>query len=365
MKICVAVDAFKGSLTSIQIGKIIKTFYKKKGFEVKIIPISDGGEGFVEAISHSFNADVEKVKTVGPLGKKTKGFYVLHEQTAFIEISNICGLVKMKKDKLNPLYTTTYGLGVIIKDAILKGAKRIVLGLGGSATNDGGVGMLQALGVKFYNKNTLITQPMNGYLMGNVTDYNDQSLKQLIKGVSFEIASDVKNPLLGKQGATFTYAKQKGADINTINKLETNMKDYALLVEDKKNKTFKEQQGAGSAGGLGFASLAFLDAKLYSGINYVINLLEIEKKIKTCDVVFVGEGSLDRQTAYGKAPEGISVLAKKHQKKVIGIFALNEENIKINSVDEHYVMVPKYANKYVSFHQPKRVLKNMLKDIKL
>lgn len=363
MKIIVAVDSFKGTLTSIEIASILKEYYEKLDHEVISIPISDGGEGFLDAIQTFHNEQLIHVKTMGPLQDETDASYIIHEDTAFLELSNVCGLNKIAKERLNPLETTTYGLGLLVKDAIEKGAKKIVLGLGGSSTNDAGAGMMQALGVQFYHSDVLITEKMNGRLLKEVTSFETKDIESLIQGVSFKMASDVKNPLLGKSGSAFMYAGQKGANKAMKETLEDHMTHFAKVVENYFKESFKNEPASGAAGGFGFGARAFLNAKINSGIDYIIELLEIEDHIKNADLVIVGEGKLDQQTLFGKAPFGIAKIAKKYNKKVIAIAAINDGKNDKTLVDEIYAIVPKYTDEKTSLANPRESLKKMLKEI--
>jgi glycerate kinase len=365
MNIIVAVDSFKGTLSSLEISHLLKLHFEKQGHHVLPIPISDGGEGFVDAIDYLFNNGLITVDTYGPLQDAIQANYIKYQDIAFIELSSVSGLNKIDKSRLNPLETSTYGLGLLVLDAIDQGAKKIVLGLGGSATNDGGAGMLQALGVKFYHNEELILEPMSGKLLSKITSFDTAALDQKIKGISFELASDVKNLLLGSDGCAHIYAKQKGANQKMRSKLEINMTHFADVVENHYDQTYRFFEGAGAAGGFGFGAMAFLNAKIHSGIDYMIDLLNLDSYIKTSDIVIVGEGKLDKQTSFGKAPYGIAKIAKKYNKKVIGIFAVSEGIREANYLDEVHVIVPKYASVEFSMNEPKKALIKMLNDIEV
>ncbi len=366
MNIFSGIDSFKGTLSSVEIADILKAYYEDKQVNIKAFPISDGGEGFLEAIKSKYLLDFNYLKSFDALNKKITTKYILKDEKAYIELSEVSGINLIKENKKNPLKTTTYGLGIVIKDAIIKGAKNIVIGLGGSATNDGGAGMLQALGVKFYHKNKEIKNPLSGGCLNLVEEFNTIELEKLIKNVKFIIATDVNNQLLGLEGATHIYGRQKGANDKTILKLEENMSSYSEVVKRKFNKEYSLLAGAGAAGGVGFAALAFLKAELVNGIDYIIDELEIEEEIKKSDLVFVGEGKLDKQTLFGKAPYGIAKLAKKYHKKVIGIFAVKDESIKeINLIDEVYSIVPNIATLEESLVKTKESLIKLLDEVKI
>jgi glycerate 2-kinase len=365
MRIIVAVDSFKGTLSSSGISKIIKETYEPRGHEVTTFPISDGGEGFVTAIKSFYQKDAITIPTIGPLGDPIYASYVIHDACAFIELSSVVGLTTIHKNRLNPLRTSTFGLGLLVRDAITKGATTIVLGLGGSATNDAGAGMLQALGVEFYAHGKSISEPINGNIIANITSFDTKAMDHLIKGVTFDLANDVKNPLLGTDGCANIYAEQKGADKNMRDLLEQHMTSYANIVEAHFKDTFRFRFGAGAAGGFGFGAMAFLNARIMSGIDYMINLLDIESTIRETDLVIVGEGRLDQQTLFGKAPYGIAKLAKRHNKKVIGIFGISDYETDTTFMDEIHVVVPKYADIETSMNHPAAALKTMLEHIKV
>jgi glycerate 2-kinase len=365
MKILVAVDSFKGTMSSSDISSIIKNTYESQGHDVTMVPISDGGEGFVTAVATFFGVPLTHVATVGPLGDPIDAPYVLHQDKAFIELSSAAGLVTIGKERLNPLRTSTYGLGPIVKDAISKGARTIVFGIGGSATNDGGAGFLQSLGVRFYAEDKLVGHPIDGSMIGSVTSFDTTGLDALKRDVSFELASDVNNPLLGESGCARIYSGQKGAGKETRDLLETNMEKFADTVESAFGKTCRDIPGAGAAGGFGFGLMTFLNARLTSGIAYIIDLLGLDSVIRDTDLVIVGEGRLDRQTLHGKAPYGLAKLAKRYNKKVIGIFAVSDHLPENDFMDEIHVIVPSHATLETSMRTPREALKTMLEKIKV
>ncbi|MCK4551575.1 MAG: glycerate kinase [Tenericutes bacterium] len=365
MNIVAMIDSFKGTISSLEISLIIKQELEKKGHIVNSIPISDGGEGFIDSIKSHFSVDTIKVETFGPLGDSILCEYILKDDIAYIEMNSAAGLSLIRKDKLNPLLTSTSGVGKIIKDALKKGAKKIILGVGGSSTNDGGSGMLQTLGVKFYNEGKLIVNKMNGELIGKVTSIDITKLQEVLSGIEFEIASDVKNPLLGKNGSAYIYSPQKGANQTQVQLLEENMKSFSKVVESHFGKDFSNENGAGAAGGIGFGCLAFLNAEISSGIGMMIELLNLEESIKKSSVLIVGEGKLDNQTKYGKAPSGLAKLAKKHNKKVIGVFALIEKDTKCDYLDNVMAIVPKYATMKESTGNPAKYFTKMIRDLKI
>ncbi len=365
MNIAIIVDSFKGTMTSTEISSIIHKYLAEKGHDAVTIPISDGGEGLVETIKAHFLCSGIVVSTEGPFGEKISSEYVIVDDCAYIEMSSAAGITLVKRENLNPLIASTYGVGTIIKDAIKKGVKKIVLGIGGSCTNDGGSGILQALGVKYYIGNKLVRERMNGSLVGDITSIELGNLSKNIAGISFDLASDVKNPLLGKNGCSIVYSSQKGANHDQITLLEKNMTAYSYVVENTVGSDYSELEGSGAAGGVGFGCLAFMNAKIYSGIEYLIKLLNIEEEIKKSDIVIVGEGKFDKQTKYGKAPYGIAKLGKKHKKRVLGVFAIVETGVGCEYIDEIISIVPKYATIEESFKNPQLSFSKLVKDIKI
>lgn len=364
MKVFAAIDSFKGTISSLEISNIIYNYYNNKNVNIKTKAISDGGEGFLDAIKQKGNKVYKYVKVSGPLNDQIKTKYILNNKKAYVELSLVSGINLIEKEKLNPLKTSTYGLGEVIKDAIINGAKQIIVGIGGSATNDGGVGMLQALGVKFYDKEGLIKSKISGGMLNDITHFDARDLYILTRDIKFKVATDVFNPLLGEKGCSYVYAKQKGATDNVIQKLEENMTSYANLVEKTLNGNYKDKKGAGAAGGVGFAFMCFLKAKVVSGIKYIINELNIEKNIKEADLVLVGEGKFDKQTFFGKAPVGIAKLAKKHNKKVYGLFALSD-NIENELFDKVYTIVPNVSSLSESIKDPINSFKKLLDRVEI
>ena len=359
MKIALVIDSFKGSMTSVEIAEEFKNRFEPT-HECKVIPISDGGEGFLEAIAIHKDLQRVPIQSYDPLGNVIHPYYFKKGNNAFFELSLSSGLQLLQSHQLNPAKTSTYGLGVMIKDAILNGATNIVIGVGGSSTNDGGAGMLQALGMKFFSKNEEITTHINGELLGKVDALELDDLYRTIQGVLFTVAHDVDNVLLGPAGTTWTYATQKGASNGMLEALEKSMKHFASITKNLVGKDVSNIPGSGAAGGFVFGALAFLNATAVSGIEYVLSNQNIESEIQKADLIVVGEGKLDEQTLRGKAPLGVAKLAKKYNKRVIGIFALSEIYESIDYFDDLYTIVPKFATKEESLSNPHKYLRVML-----
>lgn len=363
LNILIAMNAFKGTLSSLEVNHIIESHLKSSNHQITSIPMSDGGDGFLDSISSVIEGDFIEVETLNPLSESMKASYYLCNDTAYIELARVSGLNLIKEEDRNPLNTSTYGLGLVIKQAIDQGSKHICLGIGGSATNDGGAGMLQALGVKFFHEDKIMNEVIDGENIGQVTSFDLSRLNQLIKNIDIQVISDVENPLLGKHGAAHVYASQKGASDEEVLILEKNMMHFADVVESYFNKTYRNMSGSGSAGGIGFGLLSFMQAQIISGSNYMISLLKLEDKVRLSDIVVVGEGKLDQQTLYGKAPYGIAKIAKKHHKKVIGICAIKDDDLKTDIFDEIHTIVPYFESLRNTMLNPHQSLKKMLETI--
>ncbi|GCD84071.1 glycerate kinase [Parageobacillus thermoglucosidasius] len=311
MNIVVAPDSFKGSLTSPQAANIVKQAILDLHYGDTVItkPMADGGEGTVDALLASSTGDRIEVTCTGPLGSKIKTYYaILQNNTAVIEVANIAGLVQVPPSQRNPDVTTTFGLGEVMKDALDKGCKSFIIGLGGSATNDGGLGFLQALGMKAWDKEGKEA----GIFGKDLLEVNQVSFDRLdprLKHITIKVACDVDNPLCGEKGASAVYGPQKGASSKQIPIYDEALARFAALIEKQQGKALHNVKGAGAAGGLGFAFLA-LGAKLISGAELVAEASNLKEAIKQADLVITGEGQSDEQTLYGKAPGYIADLAQ-------------------------------------------------------
>lgn len=320
MKAVVAIDSLKGSLSSMEAGNAIAEGIYRADAEAKVEvrPLADGGEGTVDALVQGMNGSLRKVRVTGPLGDKVDAAYGIVEEAkmAVIEMSAAAGITLVPDEKKNPLFTTTYGVGEMIRDAIEKGCRKFVVGIGGSATNDGGIGMLQALGYDFLNSK------------GNAVPYGAKGLEDLaeirkeyvlpeLAQCEFKVACDVTNPLCGPLGASAVYGPQKGATPEMVREMDQWLADYAKLAANCSERADAEHPGTGAAGGLGFAFLTFTNAVLESGIKIVLEETKLEQYIQDADIVITGEGRLDGQTAMGKAPVGVAKLAGKYKIPVL------------------------------------------------
>ncbi|EJP74769.1 MULTISPECIES: glycerate kinase family protein [Campylobacter] len=317
MKILVAIDSFKGSLSSLEAGLAVKDGLKGL-CDVVVKPIADGGEGSVEALADALGATYIDAITQDPLGVKILARYALIKDLAILEMASASGLTLINEKQRNPLKTSTYGFGLLIKDAISKGARKFIIGIGGSATNDAGTGMLSALGFEFYDKSGDILAGIGENLTKISKISTQNSLKEL-KQCEFLIACDVDNPLFGKNGAAYVYAPQKGADGRMVKELDDGLKSFANAVKTHFDTEHHKLKGAGAAGGLGFGFVSFLNAKLRPGIDIITDEIGLEDEIKKADLVITGEGKMDFQSSMGKTPTGVAKLAKKHKKPVIAL----------------------------------------------
>lgn len=307
-----------------------------------MFPVSDGGEGTVETVVKALKGEIVNIEVTGPLGEKINSFYgIINNKTAVIEMAAASGLPIVPMDKRNPMNTTTYGVGELISDAVKRGIRDFVIGIGGSATNDGGLGMLSALGVKFtdkYGKNCGIF----GRDLFNVENIDISGIPDGVKESSFKIACDVNNPLCGKNGASAVFGPQKGADKKTVEEMDKALEKYALLSEKVLGKGFKDKEGTGAAGGLGFAFVSYFNGKLLPGIELVLGMLDIENEMKTADIVITGEGRIDSQTVMGKAPGGVAKLAKKYNLPVIafsGCIGDGAEKCNLKGIDAFFPII--------------------------
>lgn len=320
MKIVVAIDSFKGSLSSMQAGLAVKEGILRvfPEAQIHVSPVADGGEGTVEALTLGMGGISEQVEVTGPLGGMVTCVYgrIPEKKMAIIEMAGAAGLTLVPKGKRNPLYTTTFGVGEVIEDAIKKGCRHIIVGIGGSATNDGGVGMLQALGYEMCDQDGKQI-PFGAKGLEKLHKIENENVLPELKECTFHVACDVKNPLCGKQGCSHVFAEQKGATLEMIEEMDKWLLKYSELTMQYNEKSSADLPGSGAAGGLGFAFLSYLKARLESGIQIVLKETKLEEAIKEADIVVTGEGKLDGQTIYGKAPVGIAAIAKKYGKPVI------------------------------------------------
>jgi len=332
MKIVVAPDSFKGSLTAIEVSDAIEKGIREVFPEAEIIkiPMADGGDGTVQCLVNATGGKILEEKVIGPLGNEVWAFYGIlgDRKTAIVEMAAASGLTLVPENKRDPLITTTYGTGQLIKAALNQGCRKMIIGIGGSATNDGGAGMVQALGTKLLDKD------------GEEIGFGGGELKKIVKidiscmdkrlsDIKVLAASDVNNPLCGPQGASRIYGPQKGATPEIIEELDESLAYFAELIKRDLHKDIKDIPGAGAAGGLGASLIAFLNAEFRPGIEIMIEAVKLEQAIKDADLVITGEGKIDSQTIYGKAPIGVAKIAKKYNVPVVAVAAIIEEDSRI------------------------------------
>ncbi len=319
MKVLIAIDSFKGSLSSMEAAAAIKEgiLLASENIDVNIRPLADGGEGTATALTMGMQGKTEAVTVTGPLGDPVSASYgILHKKTAIIEMASAAGITLVPYKKRNPLHTTTFGVGEMIADALQKGCRHFIIGIGGSATNDCGVGMLQALGFRFLDQSgNTVSYGADG--VRNIVSIDASLANPLLADCDFRIACDVTNPLCGENGCSSVYGPQKGADPAMISQMDAWLSAFAALTKVQYPNVDPSMPGSGAAGGLGFAFSAYLGATLQSGISIVLEETQMEAAIKEADLIITGEGRLDGQTVMGKAPVGIAALAKKQHKKVI------------------------------------------------
>ncbi|QOT00781.1 glycerate kinase [Brevibacterium sp. JNUCC-42] len=322
MKVLIAIDSFKGSLSSLDCGKAITEGIKDvyENAEIITFPLADGGEGTVEALVQATKGKFVEKEVIGPLGTLVTAVYGIlgNNHTAVIEVAAACGLPLVPENERNPYFTTTYGVGQLICDAVEKGCKEFVIGLGGSATNDAGVGMLQALGFSYLDENNKEVG-YGGYELQKICAMDSTHVHHAIKNCTFKVACDVNNPLHGKNGAAYIFGRQKGATTEMVKELDAGLEHFAHVTFRELNKDIQNIAGAGAAGGLGAAFAGFLDAELLSGVQLVLETVGLEDKISDVDLVITGEGKLDSQTSMGKAPLGVAQVALKHDIPVIAL----------------------------------------------
>lgn len=320
MKKCVIIpDSFKGTLSSIEICEIIGTKVKEFYPECEIIkiPIADGGEGTVDCFLYFLGAKKVEVRVTGPYHEPLDCYYARKDNTAIIEMAQAAGLPLVEKRK-NPAITTTYGVGQIIRHAVKNGCTEIVIGLGGSCTNDAGAGAASALGVKFYDKGGKAFLP-TGNTLSQIKKIDINDARKLLKNCSITAMCDIDNPMYGENGAACVFAPQKGADAEMVAQLDQNLRDLSGTITDNLGMDVSRLSGAGAAGAMGAGIVAFLGGSLKSGINTVLDLIHFEELIENADMIFTGEGKIDSQSLRGKAVIGISERAAKKNVPVVAV----------------------------------------------
>lgn len=329
MNIFIACDSFKGSLSSSEVCECIRTALNEANINTVTCPLADGGEGTVDAFRNALQWETITTTVRDPLMRETSAQYIISEKTAIIEMAAASGITLLKKDELNPEITSTYGTGELIRHAIKKGCRKIIIGIGGSATNDGGKGCLEALGAVFTDKNGNLLAH-GGASLNELETINLSNFIKLPEKTEIIIACDVTSPLWGEKGATRVFARQKGADNQQIELLENALIRFGEKSNKILGKDYSALSGTGAAGGLGFALVAFCGGKLTSGFDAINSVLNLEEKIKSCDFVITGEGKTDNSTLLGKLPISVAKLSQKHNKPCILLSGDIEEAVDLS-----------------------------------
>ena len=362
MKVAIAIDSFKGSLSSIAAGTAAAKGVRRvfPDAECRVRPLADGGEGTVDALVAGLGGELKRVTVTGPAGKPTDAKYgLLPDGTAVMEMAEAAGITLVSGEEKNPLYTTTYGVGEMILDAVKNGAKKFVIGIGGSATNDGGAGMLQALGFRLLDKdgNDIPRGGLGLAKLAKIEPPTEPLNRLTAEPLNFRVACDVKNPLCGPNGASAVFGPQKGATPEMVAQLDAALANFSRVASTSSATSGSSAAssssassdaslypGAGAAGGLGFGFKAFLNAELVPGVDLILNETRLEDFVRDADVVIMGEGRLDGQTVMGKAPIGVAKLAKKYGKRVLafsGILGDGVEAVNDAGIDAYFPILRK------------------------
>ncbi len=324
MKILIAPNSMKGSLDAFRFADTVERAFKQcsADFEIRKIPVADGGDFTGEVLRRKFKAERISLPVTGPLGEKVESQYFISGEKAIIEMADSSGMKLVEATELNPMKATTFGTGEIIADAVSKGCSEIFMAIGGSATVDGGTGMMQALGFSFFDKN-------NNKLNGNgenLTQIFSFQKNKLPENLSVKIICDVDNPLLGKNGAARVFGPQKGANTETVVLLENGLKNWSEIIFKETGKDFSKYKGTGAAGGMAVPLLAFCNAEIVPGAEFILSQLEFDKHAKWADIVITGEGKIDAQTLNNKAPMAVAVHARKFGKPVFALAGKTEKD---------------------------------------
>jgi len=361
MKILVASDSFKGTMSSREIGRIVQ-HELEPAHQVDYLPVSDGGEGFLDALREFFPGPLRQARSQDPLGREITCEYILSgEKTAVIESAVAAGLGLLAESERNPLNTGSYGLGLLIRDALEQGAEKVYIGLGGSGVNDGGVGLLRAMGVRILDKSGEEITEDGGKVLDRIAALDTSALDSCIRAISFYTVCDVDNPLLGSRGATRVYGPQKGADRAMVETLEGGMTTWAEVVKRETGQDAAAVPGAGAAGGLGFCLKSFFHARLIKGMDALADLTGLESRISQYDLIITGEGKLDHMTESGKAPMGMLRLGEKYHIPVVCLCGMNESKSDLG-FKKIFSIVPQHASYQESTSSPEASLRKLIRD---
>ncbi len=325
MNIVIAPDSFKDCLSAADVAKYLVKGIKRvdRDANIRMIPLADGGEGFVQTMISAIGGKTQSLTVSDPLGREILGFYgILNDgRTAVIEMAAASGIEHLSKEERSPLLTSTYGTGELVKDAMAKGCRKIIIGIGGSATNDGGTGMARALGYRFLDKDDKELMEGGGFL-DQLVRIDVEGVIPLIKETEIWVACDVTNPLIGKHGASFIYGPQKGATPDMVEVLDQNLTHLGEIIKKDLGIDVSELSGGGAAGGLGAGLVAFAGGELQPGFDIVKEQTQLDAEIKQADFVITGEGKIDAQTKHGKTPWGVAQIARKYNKPLIAVAGL-------------------------------------------
>lgn len=369
MKVVIAPDSFKESLTAKEVCLAIESGFRRVWADSEFVhvPVADGGEGTVQSLVDATKGHLVHLAVTGPLGNSVDAFYGLlgDNQTAVIEMAAASGLHHVSLSQRDPKLTTSFGTGQLINHALERGAKKLIVGLGGSATNDGGVGMMAALGAKFSNHNG---QPisLNGSGLKELAQIDLSGLNSRLAECEILVASDVDNPLCGSKGASATFGPQKGATEADIRLLDQNLNHYGQLIRKQIGRDVLNAAGSGAAGGMGAALIAFTQAKLQPGIDIVLETVGLENQLEGADLVVTGEGRIDWQTAHGKTPMGVASLAKKYDLPVIALAGCVGENYQAAykcGIDAVFAAVPRALDLSTAFQEAGENLTNLSENV--
>ncbi|GAB1653219.1 glycerate kinase [Mannheimia haemolytica] len=350
MKIVITPDSFKESLTALEVAQAIQQGFARvfPEAEYQLVPMADGGEGSVQSLVDATHGSLQKISVIAPLANEVEGFFGLSgdQKTAFIEMAAASGLHLVPMEQRNPLVTTSYGTGQLIKAALDLGVEKIILGIGGSATNDGGVGMLQALGAKFLNAEQREIG-FGGEALSQIQQIDLSGLDSRLKQVEFEVACDVDNPLCGKRGASAIFGPQKGATPEMVKMLDHALLHFAETVKSQLGIEIAEKVGAGAAGGMGGGLLLLPNVTLRSGVQIILEATELAEKLADADLVVTGEGRMDAQSIAGKTPIGVARAAKQFGKPVIAIVGSLKEDYPVvyqHGIDAVFPIIRQVSN---------------------
>ncbi len=369
MKIVLAPDSFKESLSALQVAESLENGFKQvfPDAEYVKVPMADGGEGTTQSLVDATGGRIITKTVTGPLGEKVEAFFGIlgNETTAIIEMAAASGLYLVPSEKRNPLVTTTRGTGELIAAALEHNVDHIIIGIGGSATNDGGAGMASALGARFLDKNGQKLEDGGGFL-SSLAAIDLSHLDSRLDGVKIEVACDVDNPLIGPKGASAIFGPQKGATPEIVHQLDENLAHYAAVIERELGIKIAEVPGAGAAGGLGGGLLAFMQADLKRGVDIVIEATRLSELVADADLVLTGEGKIDSQTIFGKTPIGVAKTAKKHVVPVIAIAgnaASDSDVVHEHGIDAVFSIIPGVISLQEAFQNAEEYVERTARNI--